>query len=57
VKEAGGTVAASVEICGRMEAITDLGAPNIALVEYKAPDNFKSSACPLCSSGVPITRF
>jgi orotate phosphoribosyltransferase len=57
VKDAGGTVAASVEICDRMEAITDLGVPNIALVEYKAPDNFKSSVCPLCSSGVPITRF
>jgi orotate phosphoribosyltransferase len=57
VKDAGGTVVASVQICDRMEAIVDLGVPNIALVEYKAPDNFKASDCPLCASGIPITRF
>jgi orotate phosphoribosyltransferase len=57
VKEAAGTVVATVEICDRMEAVTDAGVPNIALVEYKAPENYKIDECPLCKAGVPITRF
>jgi orotate phosphoribosyltransferase len=57
VKAAGGTVIATVEICDRMESVVDLGVPNIALAEYKAPENFKAGACPFCKSGVPITRF
>jgi len=57
VKKAGGTVLASVEIFDRLEAIADIGAPNYALAEYKAPENFKASDCPLCSAQVPITRF
>jgi orotate phosphoribosyltransferase len=54
---AGATIVATVEICDRMEAITDLGVPNVALIEYKAPENYKVSDCPLCKTGVPITRF
>jgi orotate phosphoribosyltransferase len=57
VKEAGGTVLATVEIYDRGEAVVDLGVPNIALAEYKALDNFKADACPLCQARVPITRF
>ena len=57
VKEAGGTVLATMQIYDRLEAMTDLGVPNFALAEYKAPENFKASACPLCVSKVPITRF
>ena len=57
VKEAGGTVAATVEIYDRCEANVDLGIPNVALAEYRAPENFKSSECPLCQAGTPITRF
>src|SRR5215212_11804360 len=57
VKEAGGTVVATVEIYDRGEGIGDLGVPNIALAEYKAPDNFKASDCPLCAQNMPITRF
>jgi orotate phosphoribosyltransferase len=57
VREAGGTVVATVEICDRMEAVADAGAPNIALVEYEAPQNYKASECPLCKTGMPITRF
>ena len=57
VKEAGGTVVATVEICDRLEAVADAGVPNIALVEYKAPENYKAGDCPLCRSGIPITRF
>jgi orotate phosphoribosyltransferase len=57
VEEAGGTVIATAEICDRMEAITDIGVPNIALAEYKAPENYKAESCPLCKAGTPITRF
>jgi len=57
VREAGGTPVATLEIYDRMEAIVDVGVPNIALVEYKAPNNFNAADCPLCRSGVPITRF
>jgi orotate phosphoribosyltransferase len=57
VKDAGGIVVGTVEICDRLEAISDLGVPNIALAEYRAPENFKAEECPLCQAGVPITRF
>jgi len=57
VKEAGGTVVATVEIYDRLESIIDLGVPNIALADYKAPENYKVSDCPLCKNGQPITRF
>ena len=57
VAEAGGTVVATAAIYDRLEAVIDLGVPNIALAEYKAPANYKVGACPLCDAGVPITRF
>jgi orotate phosphoribosyltransferase len=57
VKEAGGTVAATVEIYDRCEANVDLGVPNIALAEYKAPENYRAADCPLCAQDIPITRF
>src|SRR5438874_11906678 len=38
VREAGGTVLATIEIYDRCESIVDLDVPNIALAEYKAPD-------------------
>ena len=57
VREAGGTVLATVEIYDRLEAIADLGVPNVALAEYRAPENFTASTCPLCKAGTPITRF
>lgn len=57
VKEAGGTVVATVEIYDRCEAVVDLAVPNIALAEYKAPDNYTAAECPLCRAGTPITRF
>ena len=57
VKAAGGTVLATIEIYDRMEAVNDLDVPNIALAEYRAPDNYKASDCPLCRAGQPITRF
>lgn len=57
VREAGGTVVATVEIYDRCESIVDLGVPNIALAEYRAPENVKAGDCPLCAQRVPITRF
>jgi orotate phosphoribosyltransferase len=57
VKDAGGALVATVQIYDRMEALRDLGVPNIALAEYKAPENYAAADCPLCESGIPITRF
>ena len=57
VNDAGGTVIATMQIYDRLEAVTDTGVPNFALAEYKAPENYKASACPLCAAKVPITRF
>lgn len=57
VQGAGGTVVATVEICDRGEAITQLAVPNIALVDYRAGENYKAVDCPLCKAGVPITKF
>jgi orotate phosphoribosyltransferase len=57
VKEAGGTVVATVEIYDRCESIKDLDVQNIALAEYRAPENFGADQCPLCAQKIPITRF
>jgi orotate phosphoribosyltransferase len=57
VREAGGTVVATVEIYDRCEATAELGVPNVALAEYGAPENFPVADCPLCKAGVPVTRF
>jgi orotate phosphoribosyltransferase len=57
VMEAGGTVLATVEICDRLETIVDLGVPNYALVEYRAPQNFLAAECPMCAAGEPVTAF
>jgi orotate phosphoribosyltransferase len=57
VREAGGELLATVEIYDRLEPVVDLGVPNIALVEYPAPENFPADACPLCKAGQPVTRF
>ena len=57
VKEAGGTLVATVEIYDRCEANIELAVANVALAEYKAPENYKAAACPLCAQRVPITRF
>ena len=57
VREAGGTVLATAEICDRMEALVDAGVPNVALVEYKAPENYPAAECPMCAAGTPIDRF
>jgi len=57
VKDAGGSIVATVEIYDRCEAMIDLGVPNIALAEFKTSDNYPASECPLCKAGSPITKF
>jgi orotate phosphoribosyltransferase len=57
VRDAGGIVLATVEIFDRMEAIVDLGVPNCALAEYRAPENFPAAECPMCAAGQPVERF
>ena len=57
VRQAGGEVLATVEICDRMEAVADAGVPNYALAEYPAPENYAAATCPMCAAGEPITSF
>lgn len=57
VRKAGGTVLATAEIYDRLEALVDAGVPNVALAEYRAPDNVPAAQCPLCRAGVPVTAF
>ena len=57
VRSAGGNVIATAELYDRMEASTDAGAPNFALAEYRAPENYAAGACPMCKAGVPVTTF
>ncbi len=57
IREGGGTVIATAQIYDRMEAMVDIGVPNIALAEYRAPDNYPAAECPLCRSGVPVASF
>ena len=57
LESAGATVIATAEIYDRLEALADLGIPNIALAEYRAPDNFPVTDCPQCKSGVAVSRF
>lgn len=57
VRQAGGTVLATAEICDRMEAMIDVGVPNYTLAEYRAPENFAAADCPMCHAGEPITSF
>jgi len=57
LEDAGATVIATAQIYDRLESIVDLGVPNIALAEYRAPDNVLAENCPQCRSGAPITKF
>lgn len=57
IEEAGGVVIATVQICDRLEAVVDLGVPNIALAEYPAPENYPEGECPLCKAGVAVATF
>jgi orotate phosphoribosyltransferase len=57
VSDAGGIVVGTAQIHDRLESIVDLGVPNVALAEYKAPPNYQADACPLCQAGTPIAAF
>jgi orotate phosphoribosyltransferase len=57
IEDAGGQVIGTVEIYDRLESMVDLGIPNVALAEYRAPENYPEANCPLCRDGKPITTF
>jgi orotate phosphoribosyltransferase len=57
VEAAGGNVIGTAQIYDRLEAIVDLGVPNFALAEYRAPENYPADQCPLCQKGMPVTTF
>jgi orotate phosphoribosyltransferase len=57
VRQAGGTVIATAEICDRLEALSDAGVPNYALAEYQAPENYAAAECPMCKAGEAVTSF
>jgi orotate phosphoribosyltransferase len=57
VRDGGGTVIATAEICDRMEAVVTLDVPNYPLAEYRAPENYPAGSCPMCQAGVPISSF
>ena len=57
IEAAGGTVIATAEICDRLESLVDVGVPNFALAEYRAPENFPVASCPLCKAGQEVTTF
>jgi orotate phosphoribosyltransferase len=57
IEGAGGRVIATAEICDRLEVMVDIGVPNFTLCEYPAPENYPAAECPLCRSGVGVSRF
>jgi orotate phosphoribosyltransferase len=57
IEAAGGAVIATAEICDRLEPLTELGVPNFALADYRAPENFPVADCPLCKAGQAVTKF
>jgi orotate phosphoribosyltransferase len=57
IEAAGGTVIATCQIYDRLEALAALNVPNYALAEYKAPDNYPVSECPMCRAGMAIAAF
>ena len=57
IESAGGKVIATAEICDRLESLVDLGVPNYALAEYRAPENYPVATCPLCKAGKEVTAF
>jgi orotate phosphoribosyltransferase len=57
LSDAGATVIATAQIYDRLEAVVEVGVPNIALAEYKAPENYAAAECPMCRSRQAITAF
>ena len=57
IESVGGKVIATAEICDRLESLVDLGVPNFALAEYRAPENYPVATCPLCKAGKEVTAF
>ena len=57
IAAAGGIVVATAQIVDRGESVVSVPVPNVALVEYPAPDNYAAGDCPMCRDRIPITSF
>ena len=57
VREGGGTSSRPPRSTTAWKRCVDLGVPNIALAEYKAPDNYAGRRLPAVQAGVPVTTF
>ena len=57
ITAAGGTLVATAQIVDRGEALVTVPVPNVALVDYPAPENHRAADCPLCRQGVPVSTF
>jgi orotate phosphoribosyltransferase len=57
IEAAGGKVIATAEICDRLEPVVDIGVPNYALADYRAPENYPVADCPMCKAGQGVTTF
>ena len=58
IEEAGGTVIGTrCRSAIASKPSVDIGVPNFALTEYRAPENYPGGNCPLCKAGTPVTRF
>jgi orotate phosphoribosyltransferase len=57
IEAAGGKVIATAEICDRLEPVVDIGVPNYALADYRAPENYPVADCPMCKAGQGVTAF
>jgi orotate phosphoribosyltransferase len=57
VRQAGGTVLATVQIYDRGESVVDLKVPNVALASYQSSHNYTAETCPMCREGMPITTW
>ena len=55
LRAAGASLIGTAEIYDRLEAIVHLDVPNVALAEYKAPENFAAADCPMCKAGEPVS--
>ena len=57
VREAGGTVLATVEICDRWKRSSTSACPTTRSSSTRAPENYPVTECPMCAAGEPVTAF
>ena len=57
LRGAGAEVVATAEIYDRLESLAETGVPNVALAEYRAPENHAVDVCPMCAAGMAVSAF